>query len=271
MNVGPLVIFRRAFLKNRVIMGKVALVTGATSGIGEAVAVLLAREGYKLIITGRRADRLETLAFEIENEYGIKVLPLVFDVRSQEEVEKHLGNLPQEWKDIDVLVNNAGLAVGLNPVQEGVVDDWERMIDTNVKGLLYVTKVVSQYMVERCKGHIVNLCSIAGKEAYANGNVYCATKHAVDALTKGMRIDLLKYGIRVSQICPGAVETEFSLVRFKGDRQRADNVYKGFTPLTAMDVADAIMYMVKCPPHVNINDMVIMPTAQANSYTFHKE
>ena len=252
-------------------MGKIALVTGATSGIGEAVAVLLAREGYKLIITGRRADRLETLAFELENEYGTRVLPLVFDVRSQAEVEKYLGGLPDEWKAIDVMVNNAGLAVGLNPVQDGVVDDWERMIDTNVKGLLYVTRVVANYMKGRCSGHIVNLCSIAGKESYANGNVYCATKHAVDALTKGMRIDLLPYNIRVSQICPGAVETEFSVVRFKGDQERADNVYKGFTPLTAMDVADPIMYMVKCPPHVNMNDMVIMPTAQANSYTFHKK
>lgn len=251
-------------------MAKIALVTGATSGIGEATALLLAKEGYDLIITGRRGERLRQVAQTLEGECGIKVLPLVFDVRSQAEVEANLGTLPAQWKDIDVLVNNAGLAVGLNPVQDGVVDDWERMIDTNVKGLLYVTRVVSNYMKAQGKGHIINLCSIAGKEAYANGNVYCATKHAVDALTKGMRIDLLPYGIRVSQICPGAVETEFSIVRFKGDVERADNVYKGFTPLTALDVADAILYMVKCPPHVNINDMVIMPTAQANSYIFHK-
>lgn len=251
-------------------MAKIALVTGATSGIGEATALLLAKEGYDLIITGRRGERLRQVAQTLEGECGIKVLPLVFDVRSQAEVEANLGTLPAQWKDIDVLVNNAGLAVGLNPVQDGVVDDWERMIDTNVKGLLYVTRVVSNYMKVQGKGHIINLCSIAGKEAYANGNVYCATKHAVDALTKGMRIDLLPYGIRVSQICPGAVETEFSIVRFKGDVDRADNVYKGFTPLTALDVADAILYMVKCPPHVNINDMVIMPTAQANSYIFHK-
>ena len=252
-------------------MSKIALVTGVTSGIGEATALLLAKEGYNLIVTGRRAERVAAFEQKVVAEYGVKVLPLVFDVRSQEEVEKYLGGLPDEWKAIDVLINNAGLAVGLNPVQDGVVDDWERMIDTNVKGLLYVTRVVANYMKERCSGHIVNLCSIAGKESYANGNVYCATKHAVDALTKGMRIDLLPYNIRVSQICPGAVETEFSVVRFKGDQERADNVYKGFTPLTAMDVADAIMYMVKCPPHVNINDMVIMPTAQANSYTFYKE
>jgi NADP-dependent 3-hydroxy acid dehydrogenase YdfG len=262
---------QRAFCIKFIDMSKIALVTGVTSGIGEATAILLAKEGYDLIVTGRRGERVAALEASIKAEYGVKVLPLVFDVRSQAEVEKYLGGLPDEWKAIDVLVNNAGLAVGLNPVQDGVVDDWERMIDTNVKGLLYVTRVVANYMKGRSSGHIVNLCSIAGKESYANGNVYCATKHAVDALTKGMRIDLLPYGIRVSQICPGAVETEFSVVRFKGDQERADNVYKGFTPLTAMDVADAIMYMVKCPPHVNINDMVIMPTAQANSYTFHKK
>ena len=252
-------------------MSKIALVTGATSGIGEATAILLAKEGYDLIITGRRGARVADLEASLKGEYGVKVLPLVFDVRSQAEVEENLCNLPDEWKAIDVLVNNAGLAVGLNPIQDGVTDDWERMIDTNIKGLLYVTRVVSNYMKERRSGHIVNLCSIAGKESYANGNVYCGTKHAVDALTKGMRIDLLPYKVRVSQICPGAVETEFSLVRFKGDAERADNVYKGFTPLTAMDVADAILYMIKCPAHVNINDMVIMPTAQANSYTFYKE
>ena len=262
---------QRAFCIEFIDMNKIALVTGVTSGIGEATALLLAKEGYNLIVTGRRAERVAAFEQKVVAEYGVKVLPLVFDVRSQTEVETSLGNLPDEWKAIDVLVNNAGLAVGLNPVQDGVVDDWERMIDTNVKGLLYVTRVVANYMKGRCSGHIVNLCSIAGKESYANGNVYCATKHAVDALTKGMRIDLLPYNIRVSQICPGAVETEFSVVRFKGDQERADNVYKGFTPLTAMDVADAIMYMVKCPPHVNINDMVIMPTAQANSYTFHKK
>ncbi len=251
-------------------MERIALVTGATAGIGQAVALMLAKEGYNLIITGRREERLQEFAQQVIAQHGVKVLPLCFDVRSLESVEKHLGNLPEEWRKIEVLVNNAGLAVGLNPLQEGVIDDWERMIDTNIKGLLYVSKIVSNLMITNKKGHIVNLCSIAGKEAYANGNVYCASKHAVDALTKGMRIDLLPHGIRVSQICPGAVETEFSQVRFKGDNERAANVYKGFTPLTAEDVADAIMYMVKCPPHVNINDMVIMPTAQANSSTFNK-
>ncbi|MEF9986993.1 MAG: SDR family NAD(P)-dependent oxidoreductase [Bacteroidales bacterium] len=252
-------------------MNKIALITGATSGIGEAVAQLLAKDGYNLIITGRREARLSELAKKLEGRFGIKTLPLSFDVRSLQEVEKYLGGLNLEWRTIDVLVNNAGLAVGLGTIDSGIVDDWERMIDTNVKGLLYVTRIVSKYMIAREQGHIVNLCSIAGKEVYLNGNVYCASKHAVDALTKGMRIDLLPHNIRVSQICPGAVETEFSEVRFKGDAQKAANVYKGFIPLRAIDVADAIMYMIKCPAHVNINDMVIMPAAQANSTTFNKK
>ncbi|MEG0517434.1 MAG: SDR family NAD(P)-dependent oxidoreductase [Bacteroidales bacterium] len=252
-------------------MNKIALITGATSGIGEAVAQLLAQAKYDLVLTGRRESRLVEVAKKLETDYAVKVLPLSFDVRSQEQVEKYLGGLPAEWKNIDVLVNNAGLAVGLNTIDSGVVDDWERMIDTNVKGLLYVTRIISKYMIARKQGHIVNLCSIAGKEVYLNGNVYCASKHAVDALTKGMRIDLLPHNIRVSQICPGAVETEFSEVRFKGDSERAANVYKGFTPLRALDVADAIMYMINCPAHVNINDMVIMPTAQANSGVFNKK
>lgn len=251
-------------------MSKIALVTGATAGIGKAVAKALAGNGYDLIITGRREKLLSEVAKDIE-KMGVKVLPLSFDVRSMNEVEHYLGNLPVQWRDICVLINNAGLAVGLNPLNEGVVDDWERMLDTNVKGLLYVTKIVSNLMIGNGKGgHIVNLCSIAGKEVYPNGNVYCASKHAVDALTKGMRMDFLKYGIRVSQICPGAVETEFSQVRFKGDVERAANVYKGFEPLRGEDIADAIMFMINCPPHVNINDMTIMPTAQANSSIFNK-
>lgn len=252
-------------------MSKIALVTGATAGIGKAVAKVLADNGYNLIITGRREKILSEVAKEIEKS-GVRVLPLSFDVRSLNEVEHYLGNLPVQWQAIDVLINNAGLAVGLNPLNEGVVDDWERMIDTNVKGLLYVTKIVSNLMIRNWKGgHIVNLCSIAGKEVYPNGNVYCASKHAVDALTKGMRMDFIKYGIRVSQICPGAVETEFSQVRFKGDMERAANVYKGFEPLKGEDIANAIMFMINCPPHVNINDMTIMPTAQANSSIFNKK
>lgn len=251
-------------------MNKIALITGATSGIGKAVAGLLAADQYDLIITGRREARLQELSKELEAQYGVRILPLSFDIRSLESVEKYLGNLPQEWRNIDVLVNNAGLAVGLNPIDKGICEDWDRMIDTNIKGLLYTSRVVSNLMIANKKGHIVNLCSIAGKEVYPNGNVYCATKHAVDALTKAMRIDLLPYGIKVSQICPGAVETEFSQVRFKGDTERAANVYNGFIPLQASDVADAIMYMIKCPAHVNINDLVIMPAAQANSGIFNK-
>ena len=246
-------------------MNKIALITGATSGIGEALAYLMAKQGYNLIITGRREAKLLSLSDELINEFNINTLPLSFDVRDLEEVNDLLGNLPREWCDIDVLVNNAGLAVGLNTIDKGVIDDWERMIDTNVKGLLYVSRIISPLMIENKKGHIINICSIAGKEVYPNGNVYCASKHAVDALTKAMRIDLVNHNIRVSQICPGAVETEFSQVRFKGDIQRAESVYKGFKPLSAMDVADAIMYMINCPPHVNINDMVIMPTAQASA------
>ncbi|MDE5743170.1 MAG: SDR family NAD(P)-dependent oxidoreductase [Bacteroidales bacterium] len=249
-------------------MEKIALITGVTSGIGRATAERLAAEGYKLIVTGRREDKLKAVAEALKAK--TEVLPLCFDVRDKQAVETALNGLPEAWKAVDVLVNNAGLAVGLNPLQEGVVDDWERMIDTNIKGLLYVSRVVLPWMTARRKGHVVNLGSIAGKEAYLNGNVYCATKHGVDALSKGMRQDLLPYGIKVTQICPGAVETEFSLVRFKGDAERADKVYQGFTPLTAADIADAIAYCVLLPAHVNINDMVIMPTAQANSSQFHK-
>ncbi|WP_165020533.1 SDR family oxidoreductase [Dysgonomonas sp. ZJ279] len=252
-------------------MKKIALITGATSGIGRAIAVKLAQEGCNLIITGRRADRLSELQKEIQDKSEVKVLTLNFDVRVYKEVEDSLSNLPKEWKDIDILVNNAGLAVGLNPIHQGVVDDWERMIDTNVKGLLYVTRLVTPGMVERKSGHIINLCSIAGKDSYANGNVYCATKHAVDALSKGMRIDLLPYNIKVTQICPGAVETEFSLVRFKGDESRANQVYKGFTPLFADDIANAVFYAVSQPTHVDIQDMLVMPTAQATGTIFHKE
>ena len=246
-------------------MKKIALVTGATTGIGKATAYALAAQEYDLIITGRREKLLSQIEKDIETTSGVKVLSVNFDVRDKEQVEHYMNNLPQEWKDISVLVNNAGLAVGLSPINEGVIDDWERMIDTNIKGLLYVTRAISNLMIARGGGHIINIGSIAGKEVYANGNVYCATKHAVDALSKGMRIDLLPHGIKVSQICPGMVETEFSLVRFKGDAQRAENVYKGFQPLEAEDIANAIVYVINAPEHVNINDMIVMPKAQANS------
>lgn len=245
-------------------MGKIALVTGATSGIGEAIALTLARSGYDLIITGRRVAQLSRVAKSIESATKIKVLPLSFDVRDLSQVEQYLGGLPPRWQEIDVLINNAGLAVGLTSLQQGVVDDWERMIDTNVKGLLYVSKTVANLMIKRGSGHIVNIGSIAGKDVYPNGNVYCATKHAVDALSRGMLMDLHKYNIKVSQVCPGAVETEFSMVRFKGDLTKASNVYKGFDPLQAQDIADVVLFVVMAPAHVNISDVTVMPLAQAS-------
>jgi len=244
-------------------MKKIALITGASSGIGKSTANILAQNGFDLIITGRRKESLESVAADIRNKFHAEVLCLNFDVRNNTEVVEHLSNLPLRWKQVDILVNNAGLAAGLDPIQSGSLDDWEAMIDTNVKGLLYVSKQVIPWMIERQSGHIVNIGSIAGKEVYPNGNVYCASKHAVDALTKGMRMDLVKHNIKVSQIAPGMVETEFSLVRFKWNQEAAEKVYQGVDPLIADDIADAILYMVTRPPHVTINDMVIMPTAQA--------
>ncbi len=250
-------------------MSRLALITGATSGIGRATALLLAEKGMNLIITGRREDRLLSLKKELEMK-NVRVLTLCFDVRDEASVKEKLGKLPEAWRKIDVLLNNAGLAAGLGAVQNGDMDDWDRMIDTNVKGLLYVTRTIAPGMVERNAGHIINIGSIAGKEVYPNGNVYCATKHAVDALTKGMRIDLLPHNIKVTQICPGAVETEFSLIRFHGDKERADKVYEGYENLVAEDIADCIWFVISRPPHVNINDMVVMPTAQASATIFHK-
>ena len=247
------------------IMSKIALITGATAGIGEACARLFAREGYQLILTGRRTTRLEELRGELINRFQVNVQLLVFDVRNNADVSTQLKSLSEEWQQVDVLINNAGLSVGLDPINEGSIDDWDTMIDTNIKGLLYVSKIVSGWMVKRKHGHIVNLGSIAGKETYANGNVYCATKHAVDSLNKAMRIDLLPYGIKVTGIHPGAVETEFSEVRFKGDTERAKKVYEGFEPLRAEDIAETIWFAVSRPAHVNINDLVIMPTAQAST------
>lgn len=252
-------------------MSKITLITGATAGIGEACAHVFARERYDVIITGRRADRLEKLALQLKKEYNVNVLTLEFDVRNRQEVIDKLEALPDEWKKINVLVNNAGLSQGLDPVQDGSYGDWETMIDTNIKGLLYVTKVVSNWMITNGFGHIVNLGSIAGKEVYPNGNVYCASKHAVDALNKGMRIDLLPYGIKVTAVHPGAVETEFSEVRFKGDKVRAKKVYDGFEPLVAKDIAETIWFVVSRPPHVNINELTIMPTAQANAVNIYRK
>ncbi|MDH6308361.1 3-hydroxy acid dehydrogenase/malonic semialdehyde reductase [Dysgonomonas sp. PFB1-18] len=252
-------------------MKKTALITGATSGLGRAIALRLAKEGYNVIITGRRKERLAELEKEIEVKYESKVYSLCFDVRVYDEVKKSIESLPQEWRTIDILVNNAGLAAGLAPIQEGDIADWEQMIDTNIKGLLYMTRIVSPDMVLRKSGHIINIGSIAGKGVYPNGAVYCATKYAVNALHQGMRMDLLPYNIRVTQICPGAVETEFSLVRFKGDQARADQVYAGYDNLVADDIAEAVHYAVSQPAHVNVQDILIMPTAQATGNMFHRE
>ena len=252
-------------------MKKIAMVTGTTSGIGKATALKLAENHFDLIITGRRKKYLDSLKDQIFKKYSVQVLVLNFDVTNREEVNQVIYNLNEDWKEINILVNNAGLAVGLDFIQEGDHNDWERMIDTNIKGLLYVTRAVAPLMIKYGRGHIVNIGSIAGKEVYEKGNVYCGTKYAVDAITKGMRIDMLKHGIRVTSICPGLVETEFSLVRFKGDIEKAKVPYKGLTPLTGENIADAIIYAVTRPPHVNINDMVIMPTAQANSSYIHRE
>lgn len=241
---------------------KIALVTGATAGIGEATAIKLAAEGWKLILTGRREERLIDLASRL----GVPTMLLSVDMRNRVAVEAALEKLPDDWKNIDLLINNAGLSQGLEPIHNGNPNDWDTMLDTNVKGLLYMSRIVSRWMIDReIKGQIIHVSSTAGKEVYVNGNVYCASKHAVEALAKGMRLELNPYGIRVGTVSPGMVETEFSIVRFKGDTARAAKVYEGFEPLRAEDVADGIMFMVNRPPHVNISDLLIMPTAQAAS------
>jgi NADP-dependent 3-hydroxy acid dehydrogenase YdfG len=245
------------------------LLTGATSGIGEATARLLAKNQYNLILCGRRKDRLQKLEKELSTQ--TKVTTLSFDVRDYEAVKAALGSLPKEWQKIDVLINNAGNAHGLDPIHRGSVADWDAMMDINVKGLLYISREVVPGMTERKAGHIINIGSIAGKEVYANGNVYCASKFAVDALTKGMRIDLNPFGIKVTCIHPGLVETEFSLVRFKGDEGKASAVYKGIQPLTADDIADMILYVLSTPDHVVIADMVVFPKAQASATVVNRE
>ena len=250
---------------------KIALITGATSGIGAACARTFAQEGYNLVLVGRRAALLDEITKELQEKHQIVVKPLVADVRNKQSVIDVLESLPEEWKQVDLLINNAGLSQGLDPIDIGDTDDWDTMIDTNVKGLLYVTKVVSNWMISRKSGHIVNIGSIAGKEVYPNGNVYCATKHAVDALNKGMRMDLLPHGIKVTAINPGMVETEFSIVRFKGDAERAKSVYEGLEPLIAQDIADAIWFVASRAAHVNINDMLIMPAAQASASVTYKK
>jgi 3-hydroxy acid dehydrogenase/malonic semialdehyde reductase len=242
---------------------RIVLITGATSGIGEATARLLAINNFKLILCGRRNDRLKKLAEELMKH--TEVTTLSFEVRNQKEVAETVASLPAAWKEIDVLINNAGNAHGLDPIQTGSLEDWDAMIDINVKGLLYVTKEVLPVMINRNAGHIINIGSIAGKEVYANGNVYCASKFAVDALTKGMRIDLNAHNIKVTAIHPGLVETEFSLVRFKGDEARASNVYKGLQALQGQDIADVILFALTRPAHVVIADLVVLPTAQASA------
>ena len=252
-------------------MPGIILITGATSGIGRACAHKFAKEGNRIIITGRRAERLESIASDLRKLYNTAVLTLAFDVRNRSQVNEAFKDLPENFRKIDVLINNAGLALGLKPIQEGNPDQWETMIDTNVKGVLYVTHAVVPLMLQHGHGHIINIGSIAGKEAYLNGNVYCATKAAIDSLTKTMRIDLLTKNIKVTQVAPGAVETEFSLVRFSGDSEAASKVYQGFEPLRPDDVADVVHYCTTLPAHVNINDILIMPAAQASASIFNKK
>lgn len=249
-------------------MTAIALVTGATSGIGKATAYLLAEHGVDLIICGRREDRLREMQQTLQSK--VRVHTLSFDVRNREAVISAIESLPDNWRKVDILINNAGNAHGLAPIQNGNVDDWDAMLDINVKGLLYVSKAIMPGMVARKNGHIINIGSIAGKEVYPNGNVYCASKSAVDAITTGMRMDLNPYGIRVTGVHPGLVETEFSLVRFKGDESQADSIYKGYQPLAAEDVAQVIWFTINCPPHVTISDLTVLPTAQASATIVHK-
>jgi 3-hydroxy acid dehydrogenase/malonic semialdehyde reductase len=243
-------------------MGKIALISGATSGIGEATARILAKDQVNLILCGRRRERLEKLSTELQELNGTDTLLLSFDIRNSDEVEQAIQGIPEKWQAVDYLVNNAGLASGLGKIQDGDIEDWDKMIDTNVKGLLYLTRQLAPLMIKRQKGHVVNIGSIAGKEVYPGGNVYCGTKHMVDALNKAMRRELAEEGIKVTAVNPGAVETEFSVVRFHGDEKKAKKVYDGFENLLAEDIADAVHYALSRPARVNINDIIIMPKAQ---------
>lgn len=249
------------FVINLIEMKKIALITGASSGIGKATAIALSKEGYDIILCGRRLEPLE----QLKNDLTTQSLVLTFDVRSKNDVFDAINHLPENWKKIDVLINNAGNAHGLSAIQNGEIEDWEAMMDSNVNGLLYVSKAVMSLMIEHKMGHIVNISSIAGKQVYPNGNVYCASKAAVEALSQGMRQDLNSFGIKVSNVAPGAVNTGFSSVRFKGDQEKADAVYQGFTPLYAEDIADVIRYIVTAPAHVNIADVTVLPSAQASA------
>lgn len=250
---------------------KTAFITGASAGFGEAIAISFARKGYRLIITGRRKEKLETLKSKLIDFGAEDVLVLSFDIQSKEAVSQAVDSLSGEWKKIDILINNAGLAVGRSTLEDGELDDWERMINTNVKGLLYTTRALLATLKNSTNPHIVNVGSIAGTEVYPGGNVYCASKHAVNALSKAMRTELLPYAIRVSQIRPGLAETEFSVVRYKGDEAKAADVYKGYKPLLAEDIARAVEFVIDQPKHVCINDLEITPTAQANAYLIEKK
>lgn len=249
----------------------IVLITGATSGFGKAIAETFAAAGYNCIITGRREPQLTTLARDLEENYSVQILPLVFDVQNKDEVASIFSELPLEWQQIAILVNNAGLCLGRDSFEYASIDDWDTMIDTNIKGLLYVSKAVVPYMVKYKRGHIINMGSIAGKEVYRNGNVYCASKAAVEAISTSMRIDLLQHGIKVTAIHPGAADTEFSLVRFKGNQEEADKVYEGYTPLAAQDIADVTYYCATLPAHVCINDVVVTCTAQASPHYLHRQ
>lgn len=251
-------------------MSQIVFITGATAGFGKACAEKFAANGYDLILNGRRVERLQELADSLERKYNVAVYQLPFDVQDQQAVMTSIDNLPEEWKQIDVLINNAGLALGRDYFEEANLDDWNTMVDTNIKGFMYVAQAVSKLMAVRKQGHIINLGSVAGKEIYEKGNMYCATKFAVDALNKAMRVDLLRHNIKVTGIHPGAAETEFSLVRFKGDKSTAKSIYNGLKPLTPEDVAEAIWYTTTVPPHVCINDLVITCTQQANALYFNR-
>ena len=250
-------------------MSKIILITGASSGFGKAIAEKFAAGGWNLILTARRKEKLEKLAADLEKQFGIKTLSLIFDIQDKKAVFENLSNLPTDWQAIDILVNNAGLALGRDSFQDAAIEDWEIMIDTNVKGLLYASKAVLPYIIKQ-KGHIINMGSIAGKEVYKDGNVYCASKYAVDTISKAQRIDLLPFQVKVTAIHPGAVETDFSLVRFKGDAEKAAAAYAGYEPLQARDIADITWYVANVPTHVCINDIVVTCVAQASATYFHK-
>lgn len=252
------------------LLNKTALITGATSGIGKAAAFSFAEQGANLIITGRRKERLDEISAELSEKYEAKILALPLDVRNYNDVEKSIRELPEEWKKIDILINNAGLSRGLNKIQDGVLEDWEEMIDTNIKGLLYVSRCVIPIMISNKSGHVVNIGSVAGREVYTAGNVYCATKFAVDALTKGMRLDLNGTGVKVTTVDPGLAETEFSSVRFRGDDERAKSVYRGMTPLSPEEVAEGILFAVTCSDNMVVAEMVLLPRDQASANVVHR-